>query len=134
LSVCDMLFPYSSWPWTLGHEGTLVATGGSPTAGAEIQRVMSSGETGPIGCLAIARALAMANADISRSVAEVGLARLSAAEFAKDFRVLFQTDRAGAKMLNELVQGVGELTEKELADLGTVLPAGAVEPIRYIWR
>lgn len=134
LFVWDELFPYGSWTWTLGHEGTLVISGGTSTARDELRRLMSSDEIGPVGCLAISHAMRSFNPGLSRSVAKIGLERLDAAEFAKDFHVLFENDRAGAKVLRNTLAGVSELSEQEMTDLCSLLPASATEPLRFVWK
>jgi hypothetical protein len=129
----DLLYPYASWPWTIGHEAIMLVGGGSPTAGDELKRILSSGEIGPIGCLALSAALAQTNREYGRLVAKLGLERLDADQFARDFRVLLQSDRAGAKVLENLLDGLAKLSDQDADALERMLPGdGARQAIEFV--
>lgn len=132
LGYVDDLFPYGAWTWTVAHESGLVATGGSPYALAELRRIMSGGEMGPVGCLACATAITYADIDRARSIARIGLTKLSAKEFEKDLNVLLGNQKSGAKVLGNVLQAVGQLSDDEAAQLNHMLPAGYDQAVAYV--
>jgi hypothetical protein len=132
LWVPDLLYPYGSWPWTIGHEAIMLVGGGSPTAGDELKRVLSSGEIGPIGCLALSAALSQTNREYARLVAKLGLERLGPDDFAKDFRVLLRSDRAGAKVLEKLLDALAKQSDRDADALARMLPDEARQAMNFL--
>jgi hypothetical protein len=128
----DLLYPYGSWPWTIGHEAIMLVGGGSPTVGDELKRVLSSGEIGPIGCLALSASLAQTNREYARLVAKLGLERLGPEDFAKDFRVLLQSDRAGAKVLENLLNALAKQSDRDAEALARMLPDDARQAVNFL--
>jgi hypothetical protein len=90
LMANDRMFERGSWPWTLGNCVWMLLVNQSDGVSPELQRVVDSGDAGPLGCLAGAELLRGINVEASRTFAKKGLADLSAQAFTKDVETLFK--------------------------------------------
>lgn len=118
LPWCDRLLPRDSWPWILWREATFAVSGKGTYTLQELGRIFKSDRTGPVGFLATAKLLQLAHdASNARAFAARGLERLSAADFRKDYRILFEGDSL-------LARGGGKA-----ADLLRTLDVAAIESL-----
>lgn len=113
------LFPHDSWPWTLGREAAFVATGSSKYTDAELQKLYTSDENGPLCFLATGCLLELLNPRLARPFAAKGLEKLSVDDFRKDYHILIHGDgiageciRRAAEILRDLDRPQVELLTK----------------------
>ncbi len=118
----DEWFPRYSWPWTLARETTFMLASRGEYADAELNRLMKSEDTGPLGYLAMAQGLAWLGSPGAKGVATHGLTHLTTAEFEADCRLLFVGDSALARLFANLAAAVRDLPREELAALAKALP------------
>ena len=119
--VGDMLFPRESWPWLLLRETACVLCGKGQYAMKSLAAIYQSEQTGPVGCLATARLVALANPPLSRAFAEKGLERLSVADFRKDYTLFLEAGGEAAEGVRRLVETLRGLSPEEVDAVAIVL-------------
>ena len=117
LNSSDALLPRDSWPWLLLRETAFTLGGQGRYAQAELDQLLKSGETGPVGCLATAYLLGKTNPKLARTFAERGLARLTAAEFRQDYRALFHSNSILGEMAGHTLGVLGSVSEAQWTPL-----------------
>ena len=116
------LFPKHSWPWTVARESAFVMLNQGRYTDVELERLYSSDDTGPIGCLMIARLLRTLESPTSSKFAVQGLVRLDREDFLKDCDLFLRGDSGLARTFAKLAEVLRTLPEDELAALVAVLP------------
>jgi hypothetical protein len=119
---CNELFPKYSWPWTIAREAVFVSANQTSYTGAELNRLYESEETGPIGCLVLAKLLAKLNSPAARTFAARGLTRLTAADFQRDCDLLLEGDSRLARTFANVAALLREMPEEEVEGLAAALP------------
>jgi ankyrin repeat protein len=116
------LFPKYSWPWTVARESAFVLLSQGRYTDVELERLYGSDDTGPIGCLMIARLLRTLESPTSSKFAVQGLVRLHREDFLKDCDLFLRGDSGLARTFAKLAEVLRTLPEDELAALVAVLP------------
>jgi len=98
-STAPSLLPYvarvfsaRSWPGALAQEALLAFAGKTEYTFESLEAMSQSAETGPLGCWTIASLARSLNPKLARQIAGRGLDRLSAKDFRRDWRLLFEGD------------------------------------------
>jgi hypothetical protein len=125
LVVANELFPRGSWPWTTARETAFVLSNQGQNTGEELRRLYESSQVGPIGYLTIAELLAEIKSPYAAMFAQLGLQRLSAADFEKDVALLLEGNSALAQCFRRLATAVRQLSEEDARALAAVFPPGA---------
>jgi TPR repeat protein len=120
LARYDAVAPRNSWPWVLLREATFVLANESRYTQAELEHLMKSDTLGPVGCLSTAVLVGRVNPRLARAFAELGLSRLTVADFQRDYRLLLQSDRILNQVLANIIGLLGEFREEPV----TLLTAG----------
>ena len=116
------LFPKYSWPWTVARESAFVMLNQGRYTDVELERLYGSDDTGPIGCLMIARLLRTLESPTSSKFAVQGLVRLDREDFLKDCDLFLRGDSGLARTFAKLAEVLRTVPEDELAALAAVLP------------
>jgi len=120
---CDKISPHGSWPWTLLHETAMTLSGQTQYTGAEVQRIVDSRDTGPLGYLVAMPMLSTLNPAAVRPYFARSLAAVSPDGFRKDWRVLLDDQTVlGALLANTL----GEL--RSLPDTESARLVAGIKP------
>jgi TPR repeat protein len=119
----DALFARGSWPWTLARETTLSLMRQGKYTDAELNRVAASESFGPLGSLAAAFLLNRVDSQAARTFADRGLSRLSAAEFRKDYNILFNTNFLTGQTLNNALGLFRTMSSEEVELLSAGMPS-----------
>jgi hypothetical protein len=122
LVVANELFPRGSWPWTTARETVFVLSNQSQDTEEELHRLYESSQVGPIGYLTISELLAEINSPYAAMFAQLGLQRLSAADFEKDIELLLAGNSALAQCFQRLATAVRQLSEEDVRALAAVFP------------
>jgi hypothetical protein len=120
---CNELFPKYSWPWTIAREAVFVSANQTSYTSGELNRLYESEETGPIGCLVIAKLLAKLNSPAARTFAVRGLTRLTSSDFRRDCALLLQGDSRLARAFANVAAVLREMPDEEVEALAAALPA-----------
>jgi hypothetical protein len=120
---CSEWFPRYSWPWTMGRESVLLLANQGTYVDAELNRLLSSDSTGPVGRLTLAAGLSRMNSPATQVVAASGLTHLRSADFRADCRLLFEGDSGLAKTVANMAEILRILPPSQLAALSKALPA-----------
>jgi TPR repeat protein len=121
LSSADDLFRRDSWPWILFRETAFKLSGHGRYAQTELEELLKSNEPGPIGCLVTAHVLGKTEPRLARTFAERGLARLTPAEFRKDYATLMDTNSIVGALAGNALASLGDLATEQLTALGAML-------------
>ena len=122
LVVANEVFPRGSWPWTTARETVFVLNNQGQDTGQELRRLYESSQVGPIGYLTIAELLAEINSPYAAMFAQLGLQRLSAADFRKDVGLLLEGDTALATCFQRMATALRQLPEENVRALAAVFP------------
>jgi WD40 repeat protein/serine/threonine protein kinase len=114
LPMDDSLFEQGSWPWTLAREELLIATGRIQTLQAELDRVLNSNQTGPLGHLMAAYVVRPYAPRVTEVVARRGLAFLEPADFHKDVHALVEGDGVAAQVLCRIADQLRHLPRQDV--------------------
>jgi hypothetical protein len=115
------LFPRNSWPWTMTREAVFVVNGNGKYTGAELKRLMDSGETGPVGCDVITHLIVKMDPSMAKAVAIRGLLHLEKDDFRKDWELLLKRDCVAKKVCENLAQALGKVKEEDVNGLAAIL-------------
>jgi ankyrin repeat protein len=124
------LFPKYSWPWTIARETAFVMMSQGRYTDVELDRLYNSEDTGPIGCLLIARLLATAGSPMAKSFALQGLMRLGTQDFLRDCGLFLRGESGLSRSLAGMAEALRTLPENELAALVAVLPEAGANMVR----
>ncbi len=130
LPYCSKLFPYDSWPWTIGREATLVVAGKSQYTGAVLGKLYSGQENGPLCFYCTARLLEMINPPAAEQFARRGLEELSVESFRKDYRILLDPNCAAGRSVLKIAEVLRDLDAKDVKLLDQALFNGKAELLK----
>jgi ankyrin repeat protein len=122
--------PKGSWPLIAARETVFVVGGKGKYTGAELERAYKSDDIGPIGYLVIAELLTYIKHPAVSAFAQRGLEQLSATDFRKDARLLFEKNSGLADSFARMAAAIKNLDDKDVEALAAILPPGAGEFIR----
>lgn len=114
--INDEAFPWSSGPWSLMQQGSLISLNRSNELTAEVNRLYSSRESGPLVALAEACLFEHIQPGCSacRAFAERGLNCLEKTAFLKDCQPFLSKDHEVGKCLQKLVGIYRFLSDEEI--------------------
>ena len=115
------LFPRNSWLWTVTREGVFVVNGNGKYTGVELKRLMDSGETGPVGCDAIAHLIVKMDPSMAKAVAIRGLLHLEKDDFRKDWELALKRDCVAKAVCENLARALGKVKEDDINALAKIL-------------
>ena len=115
------LFPRNSWPWTVTREAVFVVDGNAKYTGAELKRLMDSGEMGPVGCDAIAHLITKMDPSMAKAVAIRGLLHLEKDDFRKDWELALKHDCVAKQVCENLARALGKVKEADVNALAASL-------------
>jgi hypothetical protein len=122
--AAEAIFPRRSWPWTVVREAGFYIQGKGTYTHTEIGNLLVSEDIGPLGCLAIAHLLALANSEGAKLFATKGkVGGLTVAEFRKDTRLLTQGDALLAQLTRKVAAILREAEPAEIDAVAELLPA-----------
>lgn len=130
LQNAETFWVRGSWPWTLARETAFVRGGGAQYTVAEVQRLASSPEMGPLGSFLGAKLFAGLSPGLASPLATRGVSLLSLGDFRKDWRVLLRKDSLMGQVLQNGLKALATLSEEDLATLTALLPAPAAACVR----
>jgi hypothetical protein len=126
LPMDDSLFERGSWPWTLTRQELLIASGRIQTLQPELERILNSNQTGPLGHLMAAYMVRPYAPRVTEVVARRSLAFLEPADFHKDVHALVEGDGVAAQVLCRLADQLRHLPQQDMDVLcGSMSPAEA---------
>jgi ankyrin repeat protein len=115
------LFPKYSWPWTVARETAFITLNQGRYTDVELDRLHQSAETGPIGCLMIARLLEAAGVRAAKDFALQGSQRLGADDFLRDCNLFLRGESGLARSFARTAEVLRKLPEEEFVALAAVL-------------
>ena len=124
------LFPKYSWPWTAAREAAFVMISQGRYTDMELDRLYKSEDTGPIGCLVLARLLSAAGSPAARNFALQGVTRLRAEDFLRDCNLFLRGETGLARSFAKTAAALRNLPDNELAALATALPEAEATLLR----
>ena len=124
------LFPKYSWPWTIAREAAFVMVSQGRYTDVELDRLYDSEDTGPIGCLLIARLLATVGSPTAKSFALQGLIRLGTQDFLRDCDLFLRGGSGLARSFAGMAGTLRTLPADDVAALVAVLPEGEANLLR----
>lgn len=116
------LFPKYSWPWTATREAAFLLISQGRYTDLELERLYQSEDTGPIGCLAIARLLSAAGSPAVKGFALQGLARMGKQSFLRDCQLFLRGDAGLAASFARMAGVLRAMPPAELDSLLKILP------------
>jgi len=120
--LSDHWFPKYSWPWTASREMGFVLINKSTYTSAELDRIRKSPDTGPVGCLVIARLLQGMNRSAALAFAYSGESRLDAKSFLSDCNLFLRGDADLARGFERVAGALRAMPEAEVAQLVSAMP------------
>jgi len=117
------LFPARSWPWTLAREAVFVATGHDRYTSSELQRLLDSDQTGPLGYLTAASLLSYAKSPAAQSFAAKGLQSLSLDDFHKDCRLALEGKSGLRECSEKLAHSLRGLSVDDVEAVAALFPS-----------
>jgi ankyrin repeat protein len=124
------MFPKYSWPWTAARESTFAMMSQGRYTDVELERLYNSADTGPVGCLVLAKLLTAANSPAAKGFAMQGLVRLNTRGFLDDCDLFLQGESGLAQSFRKLAASLRALPEEELAALVAALPENEASLLR----
>ena len=115
------LFPYDSWPWTVGREAALIAIQRAEHTGAVLEQLFESEENGPLCFLVTGTLLQRMSPQAARAFAAKGLTKLSEADFRNDYRILLSPNCVAGKCAIKIAEVLRDLDEEEVKLLDAAL-------------
>jgi hypothetical protein len=109
--------PRESGPGQVGWNLGLLATGHVGEALANLDRLRSDADTGPLTCWYAARLFGFVSPRFGRPFAESGLERLDTAAFRREVETLLPTDGRCYELLQAINRAAGSLTEEDFQSL-----------------
>ena len=91
LWLCRDLFPSDSWPCNMARAAAYHYNGDAKRSRKELTRIGTSEATGPVGLLLAAFLTSGVAPGVSQRLATVGLERLTAADFRRDYQLLLSS-------------------------------------------
>jgi hypothetical protein len=132
LPYFDRLFPHDSWPGTLLRQRVLLYVNQRKTAESELDRVITSHRTGPVGLLMTARLVSEFSPTDGDKIAARGLKRLDVTEFRKDVSEFTEGDGVAAEILRRAADKLRQLPQQDIDDLADVLSPEQAKTFRQI--
>jgi len=130
----DELFTPQSWAWTLLREACFTVQGKARYTDEALTGVYESGETGPLGYLAIAEALSHFQPMLARKFAARGLERLSVVDFRRDCRLFLGGSSVFSQCCQRLAANLRGLDEEQVAALAKLQSPARGEFVRECFR
>jgi hypothetical protein len=119
------LWPWNSWPWTLAREAGFTLAGQNPYTGAELEKLFTSKQTGPLGCWAAAALLARLNAPLAEKFARRSLEQLTLDRVEMDVSTILAPENAAGQVVSEALSELGQLNESDLEGISIILGTNA---------
>ena len=110
---CDAFSPHGSWPWTVLHETAMACSQQGQYLDAEVQRILESPDTGPLGCLVALSFESRFDPAGAPPYFERSLAKVTPAGFRKDWRVLLDEQTVLGSFLANLLGELRSMTDAE---------------------
>jgi len=130
----DELFTARTWPWTLMREASLTVQGKGRYTSQALAEIYESGETGPLGHLAVARMLRKLQPPLAQKFAARGLERLSAEDFRRDCRLFLTGDSISSQCCERLAAALREMDDEQVALLAKLQSPARGEFVRECAR
>jgi ankyrin repeat protein len=130
----DELFAARSWAWTLLREACFTVQGKARYTDEALTGIYESGETGPLGYLAITEVLSHFQPLLARKFAARGQERLSAADFRRDCRLFLEGSSISSQCCQRLAANLRALDEEQVAALAKLQSPARGEFIRECTR
>lgn len=127
---CQNWFPKNSWPWTMTRNSLAVCAGDYENLPDEVNRLVSSPDTGPIGLLALGEALRFVEPQVARKVAIAGLIRMRPEDFQQDCRLLWAGDSQVAQMVGNVADALRTMSPEEVNAVAKLLPSAEARLLR----
>lgn len=124
------LFPKYSWPWTATREGAFLLMSQGRYTDLELERLYQSEDTGPLGCLALARLLSAAGSPAVKGFALQGLARMGKQSFLRDCQLFLRGDAGLATSFARMAGVLRAMPATELDSLLKILPEAEAQLLR----
>jgi tetratricopeptide (TPR) repeat protein len=129
-AVARESFRPGSWPEIVSREAFMTECGCGESAATELKKVYQSEKSGPL-CFLVAGALfETLNPPMARLLTSRGLERLSAADFRKEYSVLFDPQYPIGQCARRMAALLGKLDEPDVQSLGALLPEKSAAAFR----
>lgn len=99
LALNDQLCPRGSWPWTLARESLLTRVAPDRQIDPQALRLLMSPDTGPLGCLVLAKTLSETHPLWARRFALLGQRATNLESLHREWNLLLNSDSPMAKSL-----------------------------------
>lgn len=116
------MFPKYSWPWTATREAAFLMMSQGRYTDSEFEKLYNSEDTGPVGCLALAKLLSTVGSPAASAFAMRGLSRMGKSDFLSDCNLFLRGDSGLARAFARMIAVLRTLPEDELAALLAGLP------------
>jgi ankyrin repeat protein len=126
----DELFTARSWPWMVVREASLNVQGKGKYTSQALAEIYESGETGPLGYLAIAQILTQFQPPLAQKFAARGLERLSTADFHHDCHLFLTGDSISSQCCERLAATLREMDDERVAALAKLQSPARGEFVR----
>lgn len=130
INWADRLLPQRSWLMVLTRETCFFINGRTRYLDQDMNGILTSDQTGPIGLLTAAKLLAKIPSPAARVFAAKGLERLSPDDFRKDYRLLFEGDSILSQCAIKTAQALGELSPEDIEAFAAMLGPDEAEFLR----
>ena len=130
LASGDLIFPPRSWPWTNLREIALLLRGQQTYLQPDMDGILSSEATGPVGCLVSAEFLKTLGFPSAKNMAQRGLQQLSAEGFRRAYRLLLDEHYVAGQFVARLAASLGDLYEPQLHALTVPMNVAQAECVR----
>jgi hypothetical protein len=102
--LAEQGFPRDSWPWTVCREAAFAAMGKGAYTGAEVQRIYTSNQVGPICRWVVSLLMLRVDERMSRLLALRGLSGLGIDDFRNDYQPLLDPNYVTGQFLQHATQ------------------------------
>ncbi len=117
----DAIWPRETWPWTLTREAGFTLAGSGKYTPGELQKLLVSNQTGPLGSWAAAALLARLNAPLSEKFTRRALDQLSIDRFQADLAVLLAPENVVGQVLGDALSFFARMKDSDLDALAALV-------------
>lgn len=128
----DTIWPRDSWPWVLTREAGFTMTGLSKYTSGELQKLLASDRTGPLGCWAAAMLLARMDAPLAEKFVRRGIERNSPTGLHADLEAVLATNTAAGQISEGALAELDRISDADLQKLAALFLPHSTNLVREL--